>query len=116
MSARPWDLTQAAFDFGGDSIAGFLIGIVALVALCFVLPIVFLLLITGVEWLVLLVLLPVALLGRLLFGKHWTIEVRHDGSLWEIDGGTWRESQAKFRQIAAQIQGGEAPAPDTAVA
>ena len=116
MSARPWDIDPINALSGADDVLSF----VALIALAVVgsllLPIVFLLLITGVEWLALLVLVPLATLGRLIFGKHWTIEVRHEGHLWEIDGGTWRESQAAMEQIAAQIEAGTAPELGAAVA
>jgi hypothetical protein len=103
-------------DFGGvDDIAGAILALVLGLVAAIVLPVVLALLITGIEWILLLILLPVAVAGRVIFGKHWTIEVRRGDTLWEIDGGTWSESQANLQQIAAQIESGQVGSLGTAV-
>lgn len=107
MSAEPWNIDPFSAMEAASDLASFLgllaVGIVAI----FLFPILFLLLITGVEWLVLLVLLPIALVGRLLFGKHWMVSVKHQDCVREFDGGSWRESAALIQQLAAQITAGD---------
>ncbi|BBH16621.1 hypothetical protein Back2_09080 [Nocardioides baekrokdamisoli] len=104
-------------DFGGvDDIAGALLVLVLGLVAAILLPVILVLLITGIEWILLLMLMPIAVAGRVVLGKHWTIEVRHQDQLWEIDGGTWRESQATLQQIATQIESGNSPDLGAAVA
>lgn len=110
-----WD--PGFVDIGASSdLAGAVLGIVLGLVLMALAPIILFLLVTGIEWILLLVLLPVAVATRVVFGRHWTIEVVRDGALWEIDGGSWRESQGMLEQITDQIERGQTPSLDTAVA
>jgi hypothetical protein len=57
------------------------------------LPFIVLALVAGLEFLVALVLLPFAVLGRVDFGRHWTVEARRGWkSYWEAPSGDWQES------------------------
>ena len=111
VSDGPWDLDVigGALDGADDLASGLLLLVLGVVA-CFVLPILFLFLVTGIEWVLLLVVLPVAVTARMLFGEHWMVSVKNAGSVQEFDGGSWRESAALIQQIAAQIASGDVPA------
>ncbi|HEY9566391.1 MAG TPA: hypothetical protein VIR30_21720 [Nocardioides sp.] len=78
----------------------------------FVLAIPFLVLavIFGLELLLLLAVLPFAILGRVAFGRHWTVEARKGFTPWfEIAAGGWNDSGNRITQIAEAIQRGALP-------
>ena len=110
----PWrrrlkGFTDAVPDFPelGDDPISAVIGIIFLIIL---LPFVLLALVSGLEFLLLLVVMPFGILGRVLFGKHWTIEVRQGWRpWWEAPGGDWRESGLRIHDVAADIQRGTLP-------
>lgn len=71
-------------------------------------------LVIAVEFLVLVLLLPVALLIRVLFGHHWTVEVRRGWTLWwHQPSGDWSESGRRIASIAELLSRGQPP-PRTA--
>lgn len=84
--------------------------IVAVVALVLLAPFVVLVLLAGVELLLLLLLLPFAILGRVLLGRHWTVEVRRGWRpWWEVRAGDWQASTARIHDVATAIRRGDLP-------
>lgn len=62
------------------------------------------------ELLVLLLLLPFVVLGRVLLGRHWTVEARKGFTIWwEEPSGDWRTSATRITDVAAAIERGQAP-------
>lgn len=91
----------------GDDPISAVIGLIFLIIL---LPFLILALIAGIELLLLLLLLPFALLGRVLFGKHWTIEARRGFTIcWDGPAGDWQASGIKIHEVARAIEGGHPP-------
>jgi len=71
----------------GDSIGGFLLSI---------------------EFLLLLILLPLAVAGRVLLGRHWQIEVCLGRRLlYDVDGGDWGQSRLVIADLVEQIRLGQ---------
>lgn len=84
--------------------------IVGAVLLVLFLPIILLVIVVGLEFLVLLLILPFAVLGRALFGQHWTIEARHGWTpMWEEPAGTWSQSGQAIRDVCTAIERGHLP-------
>ena len=84
--------------------------IIAVVALVLLAPFVILVLVAGAEFLLLLLVLPFAVLGRALFGRHWTVEVRRGWRpWWEGRAGDWQASASRIHDVAAAIRRGELP-------
>lgn len=108
----PLDIDMAALDPSlGDDLGSIVLGLVAAIVIALLAPIILVFLITGVEFVLLLALLPFALAGRMLFGHDWTIEVRHGRTLvHEEAGGTWTQSGKHIVGIAAEIRSGRIPA------
>ena len=91
----------------GDDPISMVIGLVLLVVL---LPFLLLLLVAGVELLALLAVLPLAILGRVLLGRHWTVEVRRGWTpWWEMRSGDWAASRLQIHAIARAVERGELP-------
>lgn len=91
----------------GDDPVSLVISLVALVLLA---PFVLLVLVAGAELLLLLLLLPLAILGRVLLGRHWTVEVRRGWRpWWESRVGDWQASGLRIHEIADAIRRGQAP-------
>ena len=89
VSGRPLDVDALAGLDVVDGFAGLVLSIVAAIAFVVVVPIVVLVLLTGIEFLLLLLILPLAVIARLL-GKHWQVQVRRGRTLLhEVDGGDW---------------------------
>lgn len=64
----------------------------------------------GLELLALLLVLPFAILGRVLFGRHWTIEARRGFEpYWEERVGDWSASRERIREVARLIEQGSLP-------
>ena len=74
------------------------------------LPFALLMLVAGVELLLILVVMPFAILGRVLFGRRWTVEVRRE---WELHVeervGDWASAGQRIHEIARGIERGQAP-------
>ena len=91
-----------------DGFAGLIASIVLVIVMIVVLPIVVLVLLTGIEFLLLLVVLPVAVIARLIFGRHWQVEVREGWKVrYEVDGGSWSQSRAVIDDLAQRISLGQ---------
>lgn len=66
-----------------------------------------------VEIVVLLVVLPFVLLARLALGRAWVVHARKGCTIWwEADGGSWRASGVRIREVAADIERGVLPVHD----
>jgi hypothetical protein len=62
------------------------------------------------ELLLLLLVLPFGLLGRVLLGRHWTVEARKGFTIWwEELSGNWRTSAVRIADVAAAIERGQVP-------
>jgi hypothetical protein len=88
----------------GDDPISMILGLVVLViALPF-------LIITGLallELLLLVLLIPFVVLGRIVFGRQWRIEVRKGWTpVWEGDAGSWSESGQAIERVATALQQG----------
>ncbi|WP_154402034.1 hypothetical protein [Ornithinimicrobium cavernae] len=100
-----WEL-MPSLPHGDDPVSMVLTVIILIVCL----PILLLALIAGLEFLALLVVLPFAILGRMLFGQHWTIEARRGWEpFWEEQAGSWRQSGQAIRDVSGAIAQGHQP-------
>ena len=89
---------------------GPLVFVVLLVIGLVVLPVVSVGLIFAAEALLLLLLLPFVVAGRILFGAAWWVEVRRGfAPFWEEEAGSWRQSRERIRTLAAAIAAGDPP-------
>lgn len=80
----------------------FVVGVVA--------PVVFSVLFLPLELLALLLVLPAAVLGRVLFARRWHVELRRGWRPWtEVLAGDWRQSGARVRELAEAVRRGELP-------
>ncbi len=87
--------------------------IVVGVLLLLCLPVLLLVVVAGLEFLLLLLILPFAILARVLFGRHWMIEARQGWTpVWEEPAGSWRQSGQAIRDVATAIQHGHRPPPN----
>ena len=96
----------------GDDPVSLVIGLVFLVIM---LPFLVLGVVALVELLVLLLVLPFALLARVLFGRHWTVEARRGFTIWyDEPAGDWQASGLRIHALADEIRRGELPAATVA--
>lgn len=94
-------------DFADDPVTWIALIVVSIV-LAPVLIVLAAVLIAGLEFLLLLLVLPVAVLARVLFGRRWCVEVRRGRRLHqEVVGGDWQRSGLLVRDLASQIERGE---------
>lgn len=91
----------------GDDPISLVIGGIILILM---LPFLLLLVVAGLEFLLLLLVLPFAILGRVLFGRHWTIEARRGWRpIWEEPAGDWAQSRQAIRDVATALERGHWP-------
>lgn len=91
----------------GDDPISSIIGVLFLILM---LPLLLIVLVAGLEFLLLLLVLPFAILGRIVFGAHWTIEARQGWHpSWEESAGDWAQSRQAIRDVAAAIERGHLP-------
>jgi hypothetical protein len=84
--------------------------IVAVVALVLLAPFILVVVVAGAEFLLLLLVLPFAILGRVLLGRHWTVEVRRGWRpWWEVRAGDWQASGLRIHEIADAVRRGQLP-------
>lgn len=63
-----------------------------------------------VELALLAVALPVAVLGRVVFGRKWHVEVRRGWRPWtEVLAGSWAQSGIRIVEIAGAVRRGDLP-------
>ncbi|GGF39699.1 hypothetical protein GCM10011519_11700 [Marmoricola endophyticus] len=95
-----------AFDLGDDLVSGIVLGLILLV----VAPVLVVTVIAGLEFLLLLLLVPFIVLGRIAFGKQWIVSVRRGWTpWWEVASGDWRASGERALGVADAIARGEPP-------
>lgn len=86
---------------------------ISVIMLILFLPVILLVLLSGVELLLVLLIVPFAALARVLFGRQWTIEARRGWTpWWEARAGDWRQSGQAIRDVAAAIGKGVLPPPN----
>lgn len=91
----------------GDDPISAIVGIVLLIIL---IPFLLLAAVAGVELLLLLLVLPFALVGRVAFGRHWTVEVRKGWTpYWEVRAGDWQASTVRIHEVSSAIREGRLP-------
>jgi len=91
---------------GSDPISA----VIFVVCLIIAIPFLLLALLASIELLALLLVFPVALAGRVLFGRHWTIEVRRGfRPHWEERSGDWSTSGRRIAEVAEAIERGAVP-------
>jgi len=91
----------------GDDPVSVVIGVLCLVLL---IPFLVVALVAGIELLLLLLVFPFALIGRIMFGRHWAVEVRQGWQpFWEREVGTWRASRDRILEIGNAIREGRLP-------
>lgn len=88
----------------GDDPISMIIGLVLLVL---VIPILILAIIVTLELLLLLLLLPFVILGRVVFGREWRVEVREGWTpVWDAPAGSWSESGRAITGVADGLRRG----------
>lgn len=91
----------------GDDPVSMLLTVIILI-LC--LPILLLVVVWGLEFLLLLLLLPFVVLARTAFGQQWVIEARRGWTpVWEQPAGNWGQSAQSISDVAAAIEQGNTP-------
>ena len=98
------------FDFldGVDDIGGAVVAIALGILFALLAPVILLLLITGVELVLLLAVLPFALAGRVLFGRRWWVQVRRGRHLVREEMvGDWQASGLRIHDLADLIRRGD---------
>ncbi|MGO1165498.1 MAG: hypothetical protein ACTMHL_02655 [Janibacter sp.] len=91
----------------GDDPISMVIGCLGLVLF---IPFLILAIVVAFEMLLLLLLLPFAILGRMLFGSHWRVEVREGWDFaWEFEAGGWSESGRVIEHVAQGLRMGLSP-------
>lgn len=91
-------------DLGDDPISAIIMAI-------FLVPLIIILVLLLGEFLLLLLVLPLVMIARSIFGKPWTIEVTEKGQLRaaeQVKG--WRASAERIRQLAKLLEAGGTPA------
>ncbi|MDN5717249.1 MAG: hypothetical protein L0G89_08450 [Janibacter sp.] len=113
----PWRRKTSMGDWGsGPSISNSDLGddpisaIIGVVLLILFIPVLVLGLVVALEMLLLLLILPFAVVGRMLLGRHWRVEVREDWTFaWEAEVGDWSDSGRAIDQIAQGLRQGMPP-------
>lgn len=85
--------------------------VVALLLLAVLLPFLLLMLVAGVEMLLMVLAMPLAVAWRMLFAKDWVIEVRCGWTPHAaVRAGDWQGSRLRMQELAQSIERGQAPA------
>jgi hypothetical protein len=93
------------FDLGELPVVGVLLFILL------VLPLALLTALVTVEFALVLLVLPFAVLGRVLLGRAWNVEVRRGWKPWtEAPAGRWIDATVTIHQLADAVRRGEGPA------
>lgn len=91
----------------GDDPISMILGLLLLVVL---LPFLLLMLVAGVEMLIILAVMPFAIVGRVMLGRRWTVEVRRGWALHsEEQVHSWQQTGTRIRELALDIERGHAP-------
>ncbi|MER7557071.1 hypothetical protein ABTZ46_09025 [Nocardioides sp. NPDC126508] len=96
---------------GDDPISAILLVLWLVITLPVILVVVVVVLLTGIELVLLLAILPFAIGGRVVFGRHWTVEVRRGFTpIHEERVGSWSASGVRIQELAREIESGDVPA------
>lgn len=96
---------------GDDPISMILLVLWLVIALPIIVVVVAVMLLTGIELLLLLAILPFAVGARVVFGRHWTVEVRRGFTpIHEERAGSWTASGVRITELAREIESGSVPA------
>ena len=96
---------------GDDPISAILLVLWLVIALPIIIVVVGIMLLTGIELVLLLAILPFAIGARVVFGRHWTVEVRRGFTpIHEERAGSWTASGVRIRELAREIESGSVPA------
>ncbi|SDL28981.1 hypothetical protein SAMN05428985_11340 [Nocardioides sp. YR527] len=96
---------------GDDPISAILMVLWLIIALPIIVVVVAVMLLTGIELLLLLAILPFAVGARVVFGRHWTVEVRRGFTpIHEERAGRWAASAVRISELAREIESGNVPA------
>lgn len=97
---------------GDDPISAILMVLWLVIALPLLIVGVAVVLLTGIELLLLLAILPFAVGARVVFGRHWTVELRRAFTpIHEERAGSWAASGVRITELAREIEAGHIP-PD----
>jgi len=95
----------------GEALVIIAVVIAAILFLIFVAPVMLAVLFALAEWLIVLAVIPIAVLGRVLFGRQWHVEVRRGWRAWyEVKSGDWTASTMKIHELADAVRRGDIPA------
>ena len=95
---------------GDDPISAILLVLWLVIALPIILVVVVVVLLTGIELILLLAILPFAVGARVVFGRHWTVEVRRGFTpIHEERAGSWTASGVRIKELAREIESGNVP-------
>ena len=99
-------------DGAGDDPISLILGLIGLIIVIpFLLGALAVVLITGIELILLTTLLPFAIAARVVFGRHWAVEVRRGFTpIHEERAGTWTASGVRIKELAREIESGNVPA------
>ncbi|WP_300678596.1 hypothetical protein [Nocardioides sp.] len=99
------DLTSILDGIDGvDDLAGLALALVLGLLFVLLAPILILVMLTGVEFILILAVLPFAIVGRMFFGKRWWVQVRRGRTLEREEMvGDWAASGQAVRDIAKAI-------------
>lgn len=96
---------------GDDPISAILLVLWLVIALPIIVVVVGIMLLTGIELVLLLAILPFAIGARVVFGRHWTVEVRRGFTpIHEERAGSWTASGVRIKELAREIESGNVPA------
>ena len=96
---------------GDDPISMILMVLWLVIALPILVVVVAVMLLTSIELLLLLAILPFAVGARVVFGRHWTVEVRRAFTpIHEERAGSWTASGVRITELAREIESGNIPA------
>ena len=96
---------------GDDPISAILMVLWLVIALPIIVVVVAVMLLTGIELVLLLAILPFAVGARVVFGRLWTVEVRRGFiPIHEERAGSWTASGVRITELAREIESGSVPA------
>jgi hypothetical protein len=114
---RRWrDINPPGADLNGlatglpDDVVGLALLVVLVLIAVLLVPLLLLPLLLVAEVVLLLLLMPFAVAGRVLLGRRWCVEVRRGWSPWmEQPAGDWGDSSVLIHEIADDIRRGVVP-------
>jgi hypothetical protein len=91
---------------GDDLVSAIVLGLIFFVLTPIVVP----LLLLPIELVLVGLVVPIAALVRVLFGRRWVVEVRRGfTAIHEEQTGTWNDASVRIAELAAGVERGELP-------